>query len=453
MKDSSIWMENEIEHFPCLKKDIKTKTLIIGGGITGVSLAYYLSKKNEDFILVERDKVASKTSGHNSAHLTAQHGAIYYKYIKEHSISYAKKIYEQNQFAIDEIERICKEENIDCDFKRVNSFIFSKEKKGYRKILKEYRAYKKLQIKGELAGRSNLPFGKYPMLKMENQAYFNPRKYIKGLINTIDKNKIHEHTPILKIDTKTKTCFTDKAKIKAENIVIATRYPIINFPGMYFTKLKQKVSYINVFDYKNGKDKDIFIENMFSSIDNKGHTFRLYDDKLIVAGESHRVGCENNIDHHEKITKYIDTIYPNLNLLYTFSAMDSISIDDMAYVGYYAKKLNNIYLATGFRKWGLTTSNISARILSDYIIDKKETSLFYPFRKKNANAMARLISQNIVVFFEFIKGYVSSPKSKTCSHLKCKLVENNGEYVCPCHASRFDKDGNVIDAPAIHKIK
>ena len=252
---NSLWLEkNQIKSFPKLEKDEHTEVCIIGAGIFGISMAYYLSQNGFDVILIERDKIASKVTGHTTAKITSQHGLIYHYLLNQYGLDFAKKYFNANQSAIREIEKIINDNNIECDFERQNSYVYTTNETELTKIQEEIEALNNINPEAKLIDKSQLPFSILKGIEFRNQAQFNPLKYINGLLNKIEKNKvkIFEDTTCfdIKQDSKKYICYTQNNKIQSKNVVIATHYPFLNIPGMYFAKMYQSSSYVIGVDTK-----------------------------------------------------------------------------------------------------------------------------------------------------------------------------------------------------------
>lgn len=256
-KNNSFWLKSfRIDSFEQLKEDIEVDVCIVGGGITGISTAYYLNKQGYKVALLERDTLCSKTTGHTTAKITSQHGLFYNYLAKSQGENFAKLYLEANENAISNIKNIIDEENFDCDFEIKDAFVFSEDINEIGKIKEEVEVVKKLGIvECDFVDNLDINLNIKGGIKFKNQAQFNPIKYVNGLINSMDKNcKIFEHTAFKEYeeDEEGFTIFTNtKYNVKSKYLVLATRYPIINFPGYYFLKMYQEMSYVIAIKPKN----------------------------------------------------------------------------------------------------------------------------------------------------------------------------------------------------------
>lgn len=286
---NSLWLkETKIEKFSNLEKDLETEVCIIGAGIFGVSTAYYLTQKGYKVVLIERDSIASKVTGHTTAKITSQHGLIYHYLLNQYGKDFAKKYYQANQSAVQEIENIINENEINCDLKKQSSSVYTINQTEISKIEEEIQALKDLDINARKIQQSPLPFNIISGIEFQDQAKFNPIKYISKLVNIIEQNNclIYENTTCydIKKDNNQYICYTKNNKIRCKYVVIATHYPFINFPGIYFAKMYQSSSYVLGIDTKTK-----LFDGMYINIQSPIYSFRTAIDdenEILLLGRS-----------------------------------------------------------------------------------------------------------------------------------------------------------------------
>lgn len=494
---NSLWLkENKIENFSTLDKNIESEICIIGGGIFGISTAYYLSKYGYKVVLIERDKIASKVTGHTTAKITSQHGLIYHYLLNQYGKNFARKYYLANQKAIGNIEKIISTNNIECDFKKQTSNVYTTNTSEIAKIEEEIKALEELDIEARKINNSPLPFDIVSGIEFQNQAQFNPIKYISGLVNKIKENKglIFENTTCydIKKEGNGYICYTKNNEIKAKYVVVATQYPFINFPGIYFAKMYQSSSYVIGVDTKTK-----LFDGMYINIQSPIYSFRTAIDDgkeiLLLGGLDHKTG--KNIEYKDSyglLEEKAKEWYPNCEIKYHWSTRDCITLDKIPYIGEFSNILPNVYVGTGFNKWGMTSSNVAAKIITDKITGKeneyeevfKATRVNPIVNKDEVKNMVSQTAKSLVV--ERLKGSskenIENMKQETgqileidgekvgvykdiegkafavkpvCTHLGCILNWNNADktWDCPCHGSRFDHTGKNINNPAIKNLE
>ncbi len=423
----SPWRNITPPTYPTLQSDKRTQVLIIGGGITGILTAYLFHRQGIPYILVEKDKICSHTTANTTAKITYQHSLIYDKLIKTFGEHKAKIYYQANKEALSLYEKMSR--NIDCDFEAKTNFVYSVRDKA--KLEKELHAAKRLGIPMDYTDSVPLPIKTVGAVYCENQAQFNPLKFLYAIAKELN---IFEDTAIRKVEGN--TAFTDKHKITADSIVFATHFPFTDSHGFYFMKLYQNRSYVIALE--NAPD----VGGMYIDESDKGLSFRNYKDLLFIGGSNHRTGKKSGA--YEPLRAFAKEHYPNLKERYNWAAQDCMSLDSAPYIGHYSKSTADWYTATGFNKWGMTGAMIGATLLRDIIcgIDNSYAEIFTPSRN--------MIKPQLFINSAETAVNLLTPLPKRCSHLGCTLKYNKHEHSwdCPCHGSRFDEKGRVIENPA-----
>lgn len=428
----SIWNDVEKTEFSPLEGDAKTDVLIIGGGLCGVLCAYMLKNTGVDCILVEADKICAGITNGTTAKITVQHGLIYNKIAKKYGVENARLYYESQKNALDILSGLAK--NINDDFEVCNSFVYSLNDRGV--IEKEVEVLNSIGCNAEFCQDTELPFKVAGAVKIKNQAIFHPLKFVNKIAEGL---KIYENTQILGV--RDNVAITEKGKIKAEKIVVATHFPFINKHGWYFLKMYQHRSYVIALENAQS------IKDMYVDEAKDGLSFRSHGDLLLVGGGSHRTGM--NGGNWEELQRFAKKYYPNAKEVSRWATQDCMTLDSIPYIGKYSRLTPDLYVATGFNKWGMTSSMVSAMILTDMILGKKSEyeDVYYPGR-------TILHPQLAVNMFESVKGLLT-PKTPRCPHLGCALKYNKHEHSwdCSCHGSRFEENGKLIDNPAMKDKK
>lgn len=474
----SVWLEDvNLHNRDSLDENIATEILIIGAGIAGVLIGYKLKEKGFEPIIIDGYRSLQGNTAYTTAKITSQHDIIYSKIIKDFGVKRAKQYYEANTLAIDEYEKIISEKNINCDFERKSAYIYSRDNTD--EINKEFEACKTLGIDAEFVTQVDLPFEIKGALKFNNQAEFNPLAFL----NEISKElKIYDNTRALKIEED--TVITNRGKIKAKHIVVATNFPFVNTPGYYFLKMHQERSYVIALE--NAQD----LKGMYIDVDKEGYSFRNYKDLLLLGGCSKRTGENESGGCYDKLRGKAKELYPDAKEKYKWSNQDCMTIDGIPYIGQYSKSTPNMYVATGFNKWGMSSAMVSAFIISDMIAGEENDfkDIFSPKRFDLSASIKNLFINGVETAKNFVEEKVHIPMAliddvklgegkiveydshkvgvfkeidgrifvvtTKCSHLGCELKWNKDDscWECPCHGSRFDCMGEILNGPAVKKI-
>lgn len=424
----SIWCEGlKKPKFPSLKGDIKTDVLIIGGGISGILCGYMLKAAGVDYVITEQNTILSGVTQNTTAKITYHHGAIFDKMLKHFGKDTLELYLKANKEALDDYRNIC--ENIDCDFKATDSYVYSLD--NQRKIEKEVNALNGIGINAEIVTDLPLPFKIASAVKVKNQAEFNPLKFLYTIAKELN---IYENTKVLELLPR--CAKTTHGKITAQKIIVATHFPIINKHGGYFLKMYQHRSY--VLALRNAQN----VNGIYVDENDNGLSFRNYDSLLLLGGGGHRTGKKGG--NYKELRHFANIHYPQSKEITYFATQDCKTLDDIPYIGEYSKKTPNLYVATGFNKWGMTSAMVAAKLLCDLVTEKENRykEIFTPARTIFRPQLAINGAESIINLL--------TPTKPRCPHLGCALKYNKAEHSwdCPCHGSRFSKSGKLLNNPA-----
>ena len=429
----SIWTETtELPHFPPLNGDIHTDVLIIGGGIAGLLCAYQLQQSGINYILVEANTICSGITKNTTAKITAQHGLIYHKLIKKYGIEKARLYLDANQEALAGFDTLSK--TIDCNYVHQDSFVYSIN--NHKKLDNELDALEKIGFCASYSQSLPLPFPTAGAVKFPRQAQFHPLKFLAAIAKNLC---IYERTPIRELAPR--TAKTDTGTITAEKIIVTTHFPMLNKHGSYFLKLFQHRSYCMALENIPP------IEGMYVDESQKGLSFRTQGDLLILGGGSHRTGKKGG--NWSELEDFIQRNYPQAKVHCQWATQDCMTLDGIPYIGQYSSRTPNLYVATGFNKWGMTSAMVAAQMLTG-LIQGKGT----PYEDVFSPSRNVLHPQLAINGFEAMTNLLSFTK-KRCPHMGCALKWNPQEHSwdCPCHGSRFQENGNLIDGPSTGNLK
>ncbi len=415
------------ERFPTLDGDIRTDVLIVGGGLCGLLCAYLLHQAGGDYALVEAETLCAGVTKNTTAKLTVQHGLIYHQLIARFGVDRAKQYLQANERALGEYCRLCRE--IDCGFEQKDSYVYSLD--SVVKLEREIEALKTLGVEAELCKELPLPFQVAGAVRMRGQGQFDPLKFAWSLSKGL---RIYEHIRVRELVGR--KAITDTGTIQAHKIVVTTHFPFLNKHGSYFLKLYQHRSY--VLALKNTPELD----GMYVDEAQKGMSFRNYEDMLLVGGGDHRTGKRGG--NWQELREFVKRAYPQAEECCHWATQDCMSLDGVPYIGPYSRGTEGLYVATGFNKWGMTSSMVAAKILSDLVQGKRSpcAQVFSPSRSVLRPQLGMNIWEATVNLL--------TPTTKRCPHLGCALKWNPCEHTwdCPCHGSRFARDGKLLDNPA-----
>ena len=534
---NSYWINSEKnkEKYNKVEKNIETDICIIGGGITGISTAYYLTKENLKVTVLDMGKIGFQTTGNSTAKITSQHG-LFYKYLKDSKgEDFARLYYDANEDAIKNIKKIVEKEKIQCDLECQSAYVLAANREEVQKVKDEVEVVRGFGGHAEYLEREDIDknlliLNPLAAIRFKNQAQFNSYKYTIELAK-VCKNlgaNIYENTKVVDVRNEKDYYYLeteDGYKIKAKYLVITTKYPIINMPGFYFMKMYQSTSYgisipvkEKLFDgmyitSTNPKvslrmakvDNNIIKDVVDGNIENyakqdKENRKRVKEKQnskidneyvLIVVGADHKTGEKTDLSNsYKKLENIAKQIYSQGKVENYWNTEDCITLDKIPYIGKYSTMWENAYVATGFNKWGITTSNIAANIITDMIIGRKNryedifiSTRVEPVKNRQevGNMLKETVSSLVLKKFELPESEQASLKNEEgkiieiegekvgaykdkegriytivpkCAHLGCELSWNNLDktWDCPCHGSRYDYTGKMLYGPTVKDL-
>lgn len=534
---NSYWINSEKnkEKYNKVEKNIETDICIIGGGITGISTAYYLTKENLKVTVLDMGKIGFQTTGNSTAKITSQHG-LFYKDLKDSKgEDFARLYYDANEDAIKNIKKIVEKEKIQCDLECQSAYVLAANREEVQKVKDEVEVVRGFGGHAEYLEREDIDknlliLNPLAAIRFKNQAQFNSYKYTIELAK-ICKNlgaNIYENTKVVDVRDEKDYYYLeteDGYKIKAKYLVITTKYPIINIPGFYFMKMYQSTSYgisipvkEKLFDgmyitSTNPKvslrmakvDNNIIKDVVDGNIENyakqdKENRKRVKEKQnskidneyvLIVVGADHKTGEKTDLSNsYKKLENIAKQIYPQGKVENYWNTEDCITLDKIPYIGKYSNMWENAYVATGFNKWGITTSNIATNIITDMIIGRKNryedifiSTRVEPVKNRQevGNMLKETVSSLVLKKFELPESEQASLKNEEgkiieiegekvgaykdkegriytivpkCAHLGCELSWNNLDktWDCPCHGSRYDYTGKMLYGPTVKDL-
>lgn len=472
----SIWSVTSNDFKVKTPKEKKAEVIIIGAGMAGILTAYFLKQAGISVIVLEANEVGSGQTKNTTAKITAQHGAIYHKLIEDLGWEKARQYADANRTALEQYRRLIKNLNIECDFETISSYLYSQKTEEI--LEKEAISSRNLGLDSYYTTKTSLPFPVKGAVRMEKQAQFHPLKFLYRLADNL---LIYENTKV--IEAIGRTILTEQGEFYGEKIVFASHYPFVNFPGLYFTKMHQERSYLSAFK------SEYPLDGMYYGIDEDGLSFRKFQNMLLIGGASHRTGENSSGGNYDKLKQAGKEYFSGSSLQTLWSAQDCVTLDEIPYIGRYSRIYSNWYVATGFKKWGMSFSMVAAMLLSDAIMGSANSyaSIFSPQRfslkagkkmaeeggysaknlwkqfmtsaKKNLSEL--MPGQGKIISYQGKKvGAFKDENGKIylvstrCPHLGCQLAWNPEELTwdCPCHGSRFDYKGNLLNNPSKKSI-
>lgn len=372
--------------YPQLLEDIEVDVVIIGAGITGLSCGYLLKDAGFSVAVIDKRTVGAGTTGRTTGKVTSQHSLIYKELTEQIGMGATKAYGAANEEAIAQIEKIIKKEKIDCGWMREDNYVFTDDPKQVEKFMQEAKAAEAAGLPASFETSTALPFHVHGAVKFANQAKFHSQKYLLGLAKAVNGNGSHvfENSPIISIhDGSPGKVRTKYATVIAHHIIVATSVPTLPLMarGGYCILEYPTESYIIA-----GKMRHK-LPGMFISPDKDHHSILPVESEklLLIGGGGHVSGMRINKDsHYQKLADYAEKHFGITEIVYKWCDRDYIAYDRIPLIGRLYPWSKGLYVATAYKKWGLTTGTVAGMLLTDLVSgrDNPLTDVFTPQRTR-----------------------------------------------------------------------
>ena len=493
---SSLWLAGVRPDFPSLEGPVTVDVAVLGGGVTGLTAAYFLKSAGKTVALAELGRIGQGATGNTTGKLTVGHGLVYGNLLRAYGEEVARQYAESNQAAIERIEQIVDEVGIDCDLERVDNYVYTESAGQVGAIEEEVKAARRAGIDAQLTRETELPFPIQAAVRVEKQAQFHPGKYLAALADHVagEGSYIFEQTRATGVRSGDACVVeTPSGSIRAKQVVVATQMPFLD-RGLFFAKAHPGKSYA----IAARLDAASTPRNMYINVEEPTRSIRSTPGPdgsryLIVAGEGHRPGDEPDPERrYRALERFLRERFGGTPE-HRWSAHDFRPVDQLPYVGRLRRRDPHVYVATGFAKWGLTKGTFAAEIIADSILGQANRwAAVYDSSRLNAGRSAKkLAKENGRVarrfFGDRVRPYVGEPEvrrlgsgegtlarisgrllalyrdeegrlhvlSPRCTHLGCIVGWNGADrtWECPCHNSCFAGDGTLLEGPATRDLE
>jgi glycine/D-amino acid oxidase-like deaminating enzyme/nitrite reductase/ring-hydroxylating ferredoxin subunit len=470
--------------------------VVLGAGIAGITTAYLLKQAGLTVTLIEADeRLAAGVTGHTTAKVTSQHGAIYSSLTSKFGRDTARAYGAGQQLAVDWIETEAAAIGAEADWSRRDSYAYAERPESVDGLRREADAAVAAGLPALFTTEVGLPFPVTGAVRFTGQAQFHPRRWLLELATRIpgDGGTVVTGTRALGL-TEGDPCVveTTAGPVRGTHVVVATHYPIFD-RGLFFARLEPRRDLV-VAGYAAA---DAVPHDLYISVEDR-HSVRTTpagDGRvlLIAGGEPHRVGARTSVaQHYDALAAWAADRLGLTEPAYRWLAHDLTTVDSLPYVGRFHPRASNLWVATGFGHWGMTNGTLAGLLLRDLITDTENplAGVLDPQRLSVRQSATEFVKANAYVAGRFLgdrvdalaarRGIDSLPPgrgrvvtdgvraiaayrddegglrcvSARCTHLGCLVVFNDAEktWDCPCHASRFDTEGRVLAGPAVHPL-
>jgi glycine/D-amino acid oxidase-like deaminating enzyme len=445
----SLWLEGrDAPARPPLDRDIGADAVVVGAGIVGLTTALLLEREGMDVVLLEMRRVASGATGYNTAKLSSLHGLTYTKLESSLGRDSARLYGQANEAGIARIFELADELEIDCDLARKPNYTYSEDAAGVDALREEARLAVELGLPASYVEELDLPYGVAGAVRFDDQAEFHPVKYADGLVAAL-RGPVHEGTLVTGLGSGGVNTARGHS-VRADHVVVATHLSFLD-RGLYFARCHPERSYVVA-----GHLAGAAPAGMYLSTEAPAHSIRAHGDWLLVGGESHKTGQADAGERYERLAAWARERF-GLEPELRWATQDQMPVDGVPYVGRHDPLSGDVWVATGFRKWGLAMGTAAGELLAAQIAGREHpwTQLFDPNRLRLHASAPDFVKENANVAYHFAVDRVAKHGNPRCTHLGCLLDWNASEetWDCPCHGSRFAASGEVIEGPAVRPLE
>jgi glycine/D-amino acid oxidase-like deaminating enzyme/nitrite reductase/ring-hydroxylating ferredoxin subunit len=460
--------------------------LVLGGGITGLTTALLLKQHGARVAVVEAGRIGTGVTGNSTAKVTALQGTMLSTITRTRGADIAAAYAEHSLVAVEMVANLVAELGIDCDLQRRTAYTVAQHDRELSAVEQETDAARAAGLPVHATRETDLPIDVEGAVRLDRQLELHPLSYARGLAAAIDSDgsRVFEQTRALSVEEgRPVRVMTTHGELSGERVVVATHYPIWD-RGLYFARLEAMRSYCIAARVRGEPSRSMSI-----TAGSPTWSFRSAGDLMIVCGQGHPAGARNTgPDRFTALEDYARRHWDVIEITHRWSAQDAVPYDRTPMIGTYTPVTSRMFVATGFSKWGLSSGTMSAMLLAAQIAGEKvPTEVFNPHRL-SLRTLPTLARMNMKVAVDIVgdrllpgqgpaqqtaPGQARVVRSGTertgvyrdedgelhavslrCTHLGCLVRFNGAErsWDCPCHGSRFDVDGAVLEGPAVHPL-
>ena len=483
----SLWLAGKPpEPRPAYSGSDRVEVAVVGGGVVGVTAALALAEAGTAVTLVEARRISGGVTGHSTAKVSALHETQYTAISAGVGREAASAYAELNTEGVAAVAALAFDHDIDCSLETAPNYIFSEEPTGAAKVEAEAEAAQAAGLEVELTDETDLPFPVRAAARLGGQLAFDSAAFTRALADAAESAgaRIFEASRVVAVKQGSPCVlrFESGAELEADRVVLATHMPLLD-RGLFFARVRPQASYA-----VSAPAADAPI-GMYLGIGSSTRSIRSAPRSdgsrtVIVGGEGHKVGQGEPADSYTTLAGWLAERFDAGSVEHRWSAHDLMSPDELPFIGPLAPYASRIFTAAGFSKWGLAAGVAAAQMLARELSGdpdpRRET--FDPNRLNLRASAPDLVKENADVAMRFVSGRLRrSPSqdlapgqgrvvaqgprqvaecrdadgtlhrlSARCTHLGCIVRWNEGDttWDCPCHGSRFDADGTVLNGPA-----
>ncbi|MFI6417421.1 FAD-dependent oxidoreductase [Streptomyces sp. NPDC050842] len=461
---SSYWTESAPPRSarPPLEGDLAADVVVVGAGIAGLSTAHELSRAGRDVLVLEADRIATGVTGHSTGKLTSLHGLRYAHLCRRHGASAAMAYADAQEDALRQVERLCAELEIDAELERRPAYTYTLDEAGAGEIQAEASAAYEAGLRADAVTDTGLPYPVAAAVRVEDQLQFHPGRFLLGLADDLIARgvRVHEGTRVtgLREVAECRLALEGGGTVHARDVVLATHFPLRCHSSLLIrlSVRRELVVAAPVEERHSPYGMYVTTDDGIRSVRTAplGEGRRL----LIVAGEAFEPGSDGVRERFVRLETWARDHLPGFAdapSVHRWAAQDVHTSDGMPCVGHEHPDTQHVYVATGFGGWGLSNGVAAGRLLTAHLTGAPRpawTELVDPRRRLPVHEVPEVARRQSTVAHHYAAGFRTG---RRCTHMGCELGFNEAEetWECPCHGSRFARDGAVLQGPATRALE
>jgi glycine/D-amino acid oxidase-like deaminating enzyme/nitrite reductase/ring-hydroxylating ferredoxin subunit len=479
--------------YAALDGELTIDVAVVGGGIAGLTTALLLKQAGMSVAVLEATEVGAGVTGHTTGKLTAGHGLAYTQLESRHGEEAAQTYAASQTASIELVMRLVEKLGIECELEHAANYVYAETDDEIALLETEVAVARRAGLPVELMRGPATPFPALAAIRLDGQAQLHARKYVLGLARAVhgDSCAVYEQSRVLELEPGLPMRLqTELGTVLAKHVVLATNAPI-TFKGLFFARAHARRAYVVAARVASDP-----VEGMWINVGSPTRSVRAASlegggQLVLVVGEGHRVGQDDGSDRYGALESFLARHFDGARPAYRWSTQDQYSVDGVPYVGRLGDETSRLYVATGFGGWGLTNGSLSGLLVADAVLGRENpwSALYDPARSSLRRAPGTIVKENAIVARELVGGKLRSRPSSVdevaagtgevlelygervavyrdesgdvfavsaaCTHLGCVVAWNAAErsWDCPCHGSRFDIQGAVLNGPAMHPLE